>query len=410
MLASCLPQRPTSNNALRPVDIALGFVAGVLAGARKLVQVAHLRADPGLPAMLEIKRVASQSTLSRFFGKFDGAATNLRTFDPMWRWCLQRLTSRPGGYTLDLDTTQFLHEDNHQSEGVRTGHTPQGTKRCFNPIIGFLAEAKLVVGFWLRPGNTVTFNNVSAFTLAILQRLPRHIRIGLVRADSGFCCEETLQLFEDRGLKYIVVGKLYRPIRRLLVRQQQWQATEVEGTEVANLVLEEFSWRGPRRVVLVRHRIEEKKRPGGKRLIETPGYSYQLLITNLADTVKAIDVWRRYNGRAGCENVIKELDANYGLPQLCLKKFWSTEAALALAVVAYNLCTLFQRHLGWMERVTAATLRFRLFTTGGILSHTGGFLTMRLAVPNSQRVWWRAVFEKIFSRYANCNAVECWAS
>ena len=163
-------------------------------------------------------------------------------------------------------------------------------------------------------------------------------------------------------------------------------------------------------MVLVRHRIEEKKRPGGKRLIETPGYSYQLLITNLADTVKAIDVWRRYNGRAGCENVIKELDANYGLPQLCLKKFWSTEAALALAVVAYNLCTLFQRHLGWMERVTAATLRFRLFTTGGILSHTGGFLTLRLAVPNCQRVWWRAVFEKIFSRYANCNAVECWAS
>lgn len=409
LLCRCLPQKPVSNNALPPVDIALGFVAGVLAGAKKLAQVAYLRGDPALPAVLEVKRIASQSTLSRFFAKFNGAALNLRTFDPIWQWCLERLSSRPGGYTLDLDTTQLLHEDDHHSQGVCSGHTPLGIKRCWNPIIGFLAEAKLVVGFWLRPGNTVTFNNVVAFTLAILQRLPHHIRIGLVRADAGFCCEQTLQLFEDRQLKYIVVGKLYRPVRSLLRHQQEWQATEVAGTEVADLVIEEWSWRGPRRVVLVRHRIEEKQRPGGKRLIETPGYSYQVLITNLDDTVQAIEVWRRYNGRAGCENVIKELDANYGLPQICLANFWSSEAALALAVVAYNLCTLFQRHLGWTERVTAATLRFRLFTTGGIVSRTGGLLTLRLAVPVAQRAWWRAVLEKIFSRFPNCNAVESLA-
>jgi len=43
-------------------------------------------------------------------------------------------------------------------------------------------------------------------------------------------------------------------------------------------------------------------------------------------------------------------------------------AAMVLAVFAYNLCILFQRHLGWLDRVTAATLRFRLFSTGGIIS------------------------------------------
>jgi hypothetical protein len=220
VLAGLLPHRPRSNFALRPVDIALGFVAGLLTGAKKLAQVACLRADPALPPLLHIKRVASQSTLSRFFARFNGAAVNLRTFDPLWQWCVQRLSSRPGGYTLDLDTTQLLHENAHQSQGVRTGHTPCGFKRCFNPMVGFLAEAKLVIGFWLRPGNTATFNNVVGFTLAILQRLPPYIRLGLVRADSGFCFEEWLQLLEARRLPYIVVGKLYRPVRSLLVRQQ----------------------------------------------------------------------------------------------------------------------------------------------------------------------------------------------
>jgi Transposase DDE domain group 1 len=408
LLGKLLPHRPKSNYALKPVDIALGYVAAMLAGARKLAHVAHLRTDPALPPLLRIKRVASQSTLSRFFACFNGAAMNLRTFDPLWRWCVERLSSRPGGYTLDLDTTQLLHEDAHQCEGVRTGHTPKGFKRCFNPLIGFLAEAKLVVGFWLRPGNTISFNNVSAFTLGILERLPRHIRIGLVRADSGFCLEEWFELLETRGLNYIVVGKLRRPVRSLLVRQQVWQATEVPGTEVAEANTQDWGWSRARRVVLVRHRLEEKERPGGKRLLEVPGYGYQVLITNLGPGVPAIDVWRRYNGRAGCECVIKELDAHYGLPQLCLEKFWATEAALSLAVLSYNLCMLFQRHLGWLDRVSAGTLRFRLFTTGGTVSRSGGVTTIRLAAPAEHRAWWRALFEKLCCPFPNCNAVEQW--
>jgi hypothetical protein len=275
-------------------------------------------------------------------------------------------------------------------------------------MIGFLAEAKLVVGFWLRPGNTATFNNVRAFTLAILERLPGHIRLGLVRADAGFCVEQWFQLLEERQLDYIVVGKLYRPVRSLLVRQQVWQPTEVAGTEVAEVVTQEWSWSRARRLVLIRHSVEEKDRPTGKPLVELPGYHYQVLITSLGNSVPAIEVWRRYNGRAGCECVIKELDAHYGLPQLCLKKFWATEAALSLAVLSYNLCMLFQRHLGWMDRVSAGTLRFRLFTTGGIVSQTGGVNTIRLAAPPAHRAWWRGLFEKLCCPYPNCNAVAAW--
>jgi hypothetical protein len=32
-------------------------------------------------------------------------------------------------------------------------------------------------------------------------------------------------------------------------------------------------------------------------------------------------VWRYYNGRADCENVIKELREGFALPTLCLEKF-----------------------------------------------------------------------------------------
>jgi hypothetical protein len=158
-------------------------------------------------------------------------------------------------------------------------------------------------------------------------------------------------------------------------------------------------------VNLLRHRVAQKERPGGKKLVECPGCLYQALVTNLPENVRPIAVWREYNGRAGCEEVIKQLDADFGLPQLCLEKFWSTEAALSLAVLSCNLCVLFQRRLGWLDRVTAATLRFRLFTTGGVISQTAGRTTIRLSVPESERDWWREVLTKLQCEFPNCNAV-----
>jgi hypothetical protein len=302
----------------------------------------------------------------------------------------------------------LLHEDNLQAEGVQTGHTARGFKRCLNPLLAFLAEPRLVAGFWLRPGNTISFNNVIAFTLWVLELLPRHVRIGLVRADSGFCLQAWLELLEAQHLRYIVVGKLHEPVRHLLRKEQAWTSTEIAGTAVSQCMYQGPDWPQARRVVLVRHQDLPGKRSGGKQLLEVPGYRFQVLVTNLGWEVPPLEVWRRYNGRAGSENVIKELDQDFGLPQICLKKFWSTEAALSLTIWAYNLCTLFQRHLGWMDKVTANTLRFRLFSTGGILSRTGGLTTIRLAVPSHERDWWRRLLEKLVSPFPNCNAVEAW--
>ena len=115
-----------------------------------------------VPELLGIHRVASQSSLSRFFAGFISAGTNLRSFRPLWRWCVERLPSRREGYTLDLDSTRLLHVDGHQ-EGVETGYTRMGFKPCLHPLLAVLAEARLVVQLWLRAGSTHCGNNVVAF-------------------------------------------------------------------------------------------------------------------------------------------------------------------------------------------------------------------------------------------------------
>jgi len=100
--------------------------------------------------------------------------------------------------------------------------------------------------------------------------------------------------------------------------------------------------------------------------------------------------------------VIKQLDADFGLPQLCLEKFWArrgVEPAVLITIVR-----MFQRRLGWLERVTAATCAF-------VCSHRrhyqpdGGRTTIRLSVPEPERGWWREVLTKLRCEFPNCNAV-----
>ena len=404
VLDSVMPYQPSSPNALRPVEIALSFISGILAGANKLTRIAQLRQDPVLTEVMDIKRLPSQSTLSRFLARFEGAAQNWRVFRPLWHWCMMRLPSLKGGYSLDLDSTELLHEDGHQ-EGVQIGYTHKGLKPCLHPLLAVIEEAKLVVQFWLRPGNAPSASNVVNFTLDLLANLPRHIRLRLVRADCGFCEDPCLNLLESRGLSYIVVAKLNIKIQKIIKKDIQWSATPIAGTEVAQMNYQGRNWSRARRLILIRHRVQENNRSGGKVLLDCPGYHFQALVTNLPPSVEPIQVWRDYNGRAGIEGVIKELDYGFGLPQLCCQKFWATEAALSLAVLTYNLSILFQRHLGWMERVNVATLRYRLFQNAGLISFAQGVSTIKIAIARQNRAWWRRVWDKILSPIPNCNAI-----
>ena len=301
----------------------------------------------------------------------------------------------------------MLHEDAHGKEGVQTGHTAQGPRRCYNPLLAVLAESKLAVGFWLRPGNVKSANNAVAFTIELLKRLPSYVRIGLVRADSGFCEGGWLQLLEQKGLSYIVVGRIHRPLHRLIGQTTVWKPTRIQGIDVAEEVFQAYGWEQARRVVLIRHRQSQRPQAGGRDLFDCPGFKFQALLTNLPLSVGCLEIWFRYNGRGDTENVIKELDASFALPELSLDGFYATEAAMVLAVMSYNVIVLFQRHLGWLHRVTTATLRFLLFTTAGTISHTGGYRTVRLAVPpGPHREWWKTLWHKILARCGNCNAVE----
>ena len=94
--------------------------------------------------------LAAPAGLAQGFGS---TGENLRTFRPLWHWCLDRLPSQKEGDPVDLDSTRLLPKDGQQ-EGVQGGDTKQGIKPCLHPLVAVLAEVRLVAQLWLRPGNT----------------------------------------------------------------------------------------------------------------------------------------------------------------------------------------------------------------------------------------------------------------
>jgi hypothetical protein len=180
----------------------------------------------------------------------------------------------------------------------------------------------------------------------------------------------------------------------------------VQGTDVAEMTYQTLGWSQPRRLILIRHRVAECPDAGGKRLLDVLGYVFQALVTSLPASEPPLAVWRHYNGRADCKDVINELQQGFALTTLCLQSFWATEAALCLATLTYNLTALFQRHLAWQQKVTIHSLRFWLFITLGIIADPAGKNTIKVAVPLRERNWWSRLWAKILSPFPNCNAVE----
>lgn len=398
-LAQHLPHAPTSPNAYAPTDIALGFLGGILCGADKLSRVAWLQSDPAVSEVLGVEAVASQPTLSRFFGAFTQKSSSL--LSRLHAGAVWALPSRKEGYTLDLDSWALLHEDGHQ-QGVATGYTKRGIKPCQRPLIAALAEARLVANYWLRSGNTQCVNGAAEFLRSTLAQLPAHIRVGLLRADSGFGDESFLSACEELKLPYIIVARLTQKVQSLCRHDDaHWRDTGIEGVQVQEVQSPPVG----RRLILIRQRIATRPQAGGKLLVEVPGYRFQALWTNLPPSVDALSVWRRYHGRADIENRLRELGAQFGIKGLTAKNFWATEAMHHLAICAYNLCVLLQRRLGQMEKCELLTLRWRLFGRAAVWSRARGKPTLKLAVRGAEaRGWWRQILAKLTAP-PNCNSV-----
>lgn len=374
---AAMPVEYVSPNAIPPSHTFTAFLFSVLAGARRFAHSGILRADRALHELIGIERFPGDDTVRNLFLRF-GRGECERFFPRLWGWLLSLLPGRAEGYTLDMDSTVF--ERYGRQEGALKGYNPHKRGRVsHHPLLAVLAEANFVLHGWLRSGNCASARGAVAFLSEALARLPGHLKVRLLRADSGFFDQALFSFLEERGLEYMVVARMTGKVKSSTwgIPEHAWRPLDANYA-VGERMLKLQGWDRERRFVFVRELVREGKEALGRKLIDVPGYTFRCIATN--SSLPPEEVWRTYNGRADMENRISELKGDLEADGFCMRQFHSTDAAFSSVLLLFNLLSLFQKSAGITRWQRPATLRTSVFLCGAILGSSGRKVVLHMSL------------------------------
>ena len=392
-----LPKRG-SNRSYQARQVIESFWLSIWTGASRYIHADWLRYDKTLQKIFGWSTMPSQSTYSRFFGKFS-QKRNTEVFPKIQKWFLEQIQIEK--ITLDLDSTVITRYG--EQEGSAKGYNPRKRGRnSHHPLLAFISQTRMVANAWLRPGNTADNSNCEAFLEETYEKVLKEQQVGLLRADSGFYTDKILSYLESRKQNYIIAVRMYPNIKSMIYGIDDW--VEIcKGIEVNQMHFSHTN-KKERRYIIVRKQIKLRPKSSGKLLFEDiPYYRYSCYVTNLDLPLDV--VWNMYNGRADCENRIKELKEDFGLENFCLKDFWATEASFRFIMIAYNIMSLFRFYaLQSHNKSTLKTLKVYCFALGAWTVNHSNKKVLKIALPVKRRPWMEGIFKQI----SNFNAPVCY--
>jgi len=375
VIGSHMPWQLQSGNAIPLPHTFAAFVFSVVIGARRFAHTGLARADKALHVMLGIPRWPGDDTVRTLFHRFT-QGTIEKFWRPVWMWVLGMTTCPVSGFSLDLDSTIFQRAG--KQEGAAKGYNPRRPgRKSHHPLLAVLAECQLILHGWLRSGNTGAARGACEFLSEALALMPSGWRIRCVRADSGFFDNSLLSFLEQRMLPYLVVARLTVQLKRQAAGIVNWQAID-EDYSAGEFTAKLLGWSVSRRFVVLRERVRDGKEAVGRKLIDVPGYTFRIWVTNRTESPMLL--WRDYNGRATIEQRIEELKNDLAADGFCTKNFWATESAFLAVLFTFNLLSIYQHQAGPNTRYRQpATLRTTVFICGAILGRAGRQTVLHLS-------------------------------
>lgn len=386
-----------SNRSYAAIDVVEGFMASVVMGSRRLSHSSMLRADDVVQSIFGWQKgMASQSTFSRFFNRFD-LSLNDQIFTQLMKSWWERV--HIDKMTIDIDSS-VMTRHGHQ-EGVKVGYNPAKPGRgSHHPLMAFCAELRMVVNAWMRDGNTTSSDGMDCFIDQLVKIVPAH-RIGMIRGDSGFYNKFVLFELEEKKLDYIIRAKMTGKLKRQILDQPNWYRNDsvIKGAHYCEFMYSGSGWDKHRRIVAVAKPIDEpQKKTNQPCLFKEIDWQNQYEFSAYVTTSKlsCAQVHLLYNQRADCENRIQELKYDYAADGFCMKSMGATEAAFRLVMLTYNIMALFnQKVVQSPVRRRLSTVRFQCIAIGSYLVRSGNKIKLKLAAEGKRRHFLEHIFQNV---------------
>jgi hypothetical protein len=375
-------------------EIIESFMMSVILGAGNCSNASHLGNDDVIKEIFQWdKGMPSQSSLSRFFPKYDHDSSDA-IFSDLLAWWFEQLGRE--NLTLDIDSTVMVRYGDQ--EGAEVGYNAKKPgRKSHHPIIAFVAEPKMVANAWMRAGDSASSTEFREFLDDTFTKISAD-RIGLIRADSGFSGNAVLNEIERRQKKYIIAMPFKAGLVETLLAQENWLNSDTEGVEFCSFQYKAKSWGQFRRIVAVRKDTGILTKCGGRTLFREDDdyfrYKYSAYVTNVECSEEL--VWLQYKQRANAENQIKELYYDYCMNGFCFEQIHATEFAFRWLMMAYNFMSYVRNEIK-VGKVThtLSTLRYNCIAIGAYLTSSGRTKKLIIAASGKKRDYIDSLFEKL---------------
>jgi hypothetical protein len=391
----------TSNNSISSIDIVESFWVSMWIGCHRFSHTAVVRVDEVLRQIFGWKRVASGTTFGRFFKKFT-PSVNIHFFKELYSWYFEQLHF--DNFTLDVDSSVITRYG--EQEGAKKGYNPKKPGRnSHHPLFAFVSDIRMVANCWLRSGDTNSSSNCIHFLEETFEIL-KNKKIGLFRADSGFCTSKVLDFIEGENIHYVMAVPMFAELQRQVYNVKTWNAFGV-GLFISEINYQQGGWSKARRIIIIKQAQQIRPKATGKKIKQKNLFEgvnidlenlynnrYHCFVTD--QDLPAIQIWEQYKQRGDCENRIKELKEDFGVEGFCMDDFCATESAMRMVTIGYNLMSLFKQ-LTYRSQAQPklSTLRFNCFAVGSWITIKGNSKVLKMSVPLKRRQWYDGIFKEM---------------
>lgn len=383
---------PGSNRGYAPSVYVDTLVLMLQAGGRHLEDLRELEREAALMKLMgrdQIPDPDSAGDWLRRMGDPEKGASGLLGLAEVRDRLSHRILRRDKRkeYTLDMDA-MFV-----QAEKREAAYSYQKEKG-YMPMLGFLFEVGLCLHDEFREGNISPGSGQLAFYRQCKRRMPEGKRIGQARADSAAYVAELINEWEADAVVWGVTADQDSAVKAVIrgIGEGQWQEPLAGcGYQIAETVHSMEKTQKAFRLII--KRWEKPQRD----LFDGEKYAYHVVASNWpVEQKSAQEVLIWHNQRGSAENFNKELKGGFGMEQMPCGQFGANAVFFRIGVIAYNLFIGFKRlslPAEW-DRLTMATLRWKLIEVAGRIVRHAGQVILKLAV-NAQGL---ALFQGIRQR------------
>ena len=311
-----------------------------------------------LTTSLNKDRIASQSSMSRFFSRAD--ETTIKQLNCILTE-LRRIAyaiKRPEFIVFDLDSTLLDTYGNQEGSAFNFHYQNVG----YHPLLCYDALTKDLIGAELREGSKYCSKDAADFLEPIFKEYTEsYPDINcMLRGDSGFAAPEIYDLCEKYGISYVIRLKENNVLRQLAEAKLKDLKTAVDLNSLdyactyGEFEYQASSWKHPRRVVF---KIEK---PYGQMI-----YMYTFVVTSMKS--EAQQLINAYCKRGAMENFIKEGKNEFGFRHVSSKSMTVNANRFLIHALAYNIFNLFRRFAlsKRLRNCNANTIRMAIFKVAG---------------------------------------------